>query len=55
MCASKHQIIGGRSTAGQNIKRKTTCTIFFKKLIDWGLQIFSFSFIHWFKKSVKKF
>lgn len=34
MCASKHQIIGGRSTAGQNIKRKTTCTIF-KKEVDW--------------------
>lgn len=33
MCANKHQIIGGKSTAGQNIKRKTTCTIF-KKEVD---------------------
>lgn len=44
MCANKHQIIGGRSTAGQNIKRKTTCTIFSHLVL----------FIDE-KKSVKKF
>lgn len=31
MCASKHQIIGGGSTVGQNIKRKTTCTFCLKR------------------------